>query len=243
MIFSILPISSGSGGNCYHISDGKTNILIECGIPIKKIKMALNFNLHTVSACLISHSHGDHSKAVHDILKAGIPCYMSPGCSSSLGLYDHRNVTWMYPFERYEIGSWSVFPFETIHDSEDHLVGDTLGFYLKSKESGECVVFATDTAYMRNRFSRIDHLMIECNYDQESIKKSLDSGDITQAQYNRIIATHFGLDNVVEFLKQNDLSHLKSIHLLHLSNSNSNEELTLKTIQQETGVPVIVCEE
>jgi phosphoribosyl 1,2-cyclic phosphodiesterase len=243
MTISILSLCSGSGGNCYRASDGATSLLIECGIPIKKIKQGLNFKLSEVAGCLVSHSHGDHSKAVHDLLKFGIDCYMSPGCSTALGLHDDRRCTWMYRDELYKIGSFFVYPFPTVHDSAAQMTGDTLGFYIKSTDTGECLVFATDTAYLLNRFSRIDYLMIECNYDLASLDESLNSGRIVQSQYNRIIATHFGLDNVVEFLKANDLLNLKEIYLLHLSSANSNEELILKSIRGLTGVPVVCCKE
>ena len=35
---TIKSIASSSLGNCYTVDDGQTKILIECGIPIKKIK-------------------------------------------------------------------------------------------------------------------------------------------------------------------------------------------------------------
>ena len=54
---NIKVIGSGSSGNCYRIDDGKTALLIECGLPIKKIKEKLNFNLTGICGCLLSHSH------------------------------------------------------------------------------------------------------------------------------------------------------------------------------------------
>ena len=54
---TIKTLASGSTGNAYHISDGKTNLLIECGIVIKKIKEALMFRLSEIDFCLISHEH------------------------------------------------------------------------------------------------------------------------------------------------------------------------------------------
>jgi phosphoribosyl 1,2-cyclic phosphodiesterase len=54
---TIKTLASGSSGNAYHISDGKANVLIECGIPIAKIKQGLNYRLSEVEGVLISHEH------------------------------------------------------------------------------------------------------------------------------------------------------------------------------------------
>lgn len=48
---------SGSSGNLYAIDDGKTKILIEAGVVIKKIKEALRFRLSEIEGVLISHEH------------------------------------------------------------------------------------------------------------------------------------------------------------------------------------------
>ena len=53
----IKVIGTGSSGNCYLVSDGSSKILIECGLPMKKIKEGVEFNLSNVAGCLISHSH------------------------------------------------------------------------------------------------------------------------------------------------------------------------------------------
>lgn len=50
--------ASSSAGNLYSITDGKTTLLIECGLPKKKLLKALDFNLLKINACLLSHSHG-----------------------------------------------------------------------------------------------------------------------------------------------------------------------------------------
>ena len=52
------PIASSSRGNCYIVeAEGNKPLLIEAGIPIKKIREALNFGLSNLAGCLISHEH------------------------------------------------------------------------------------------------------------------------------------------------------------------------------------------
>ena len=51
-------VSSSSKGNAYILSDNTgDSIIIECGMPIKKIQQALDFKLQGVQGCLISHEH------------------------------------------------------------------------------------------------------------------------------------------------------------------------------------------
>ncbi|HFL1025859.1 MBL fold metallo-hydrolase [Listeria monocytogenes] len=59
-----MTIASGSKGNAYVISSGRSQLLIECGINFDKIRKALNFDLSAVEGCLISHEHGDHVAGV-----------------------------------------------------------------------------------------------------------------------------------------------------------------------------------
>ena len=56
MILKVL--GSSSTGNCYLLqsSEGET-LIIECGINIREIKKALNFNMRNVAGVLISHEH------------------------------------------------------------------------------------------------------------------------------------------------------------------------------------------
>lgn len=53
---NIKVIGSGSSGNSYLINDGNTALLIECGLPISKIKKGVDFST-AIAGCLISHSH------------------------------------------------------------------------------------------------------------------------------------------------------------------------------------------
>lgn len=55
MIFD--PLASSSHGNAYVVSDGHTSILLECGIPFRKLQKALGFRMGDIMACFVSHEH------------------------------------------------------------------------------------------------------------------------------------------------------------------------------------------
>ena len=53
----IKVLASGSSGNCYILQAEGNSIMLECGIPIKRIREGGGFRLHEIQACLVSHSH------------------------------------------------------------------------------------------------------------------------------------------------------------------------------------------
>lgn len=50
-------LGSGSSGNCYLLECENEVLILDCGIGIKDIKKALNFDLRRVSGVLVTHSH------------------------------------------------------------------------------------------------------------------------------------------------------------------------------------------
>lgn len=231
----IKVLASGSRGNAYLISDGVTPLLLECGIPIKQIRQGLNFGLSDVAACLLTHEHGDHSEAIRDVLRMGVDIYSSEGTFASLGLNGHR-LRPVKDKQSFEVGSWIIRAFDTQHDC-----AEPLGFLLQSKATGERLVFATDTFYIRYKFPGLTHIMIECNYAADILEANVDAGLVHPAMRRRLLTSHFSLDNVKEFLKANDLSQVREIWLLHLSDGNSDAERFKREIQELTGKPVYVA--
>lgn len=232
-MLEITPIASSSAGNCYLLDNGISRLIVELGIPWKKVKQALNFDLLGVAGALVSHSHADHCKAVVDAAKAGIDVYLSRQTAEAIEAAGHR-IHHVSPREQFSVDSgWAVLPLEVEHD-----VDGALGFLISTGD--EKILFLTDTWFCRYRFKGITRLMIECNYDDDTLRKNVASGALNTSQCERVLRTHFGLEKVVDFMKANDISMVKEIHLLHLSNGNANEERIRTTIKRLTGVPVYV---
>ena len=238
VMITFTSIASSSLGNAYTISDGNSTLLLEAGIPIARLNKALDFRLSgKIDACICTHIHADHSQAIPALLKAGIECHISIGTAEKLGCLLHRKCHTIKAERQVDIGGWIVLPFAGVHDPDV----DCLGFLLHSKATGERCLFATDTAYIPHRFNGLNVIAVECNYDTKTLQRNVDKHDLTWDQYQRIVATHFGLHNVCEFLKANNLSAVREIFLLHLSDGNSNEELMVKTVQALTGIPTVAC--
>jgi phosphoribosyl 1,2-cyclic phosphodiesterase len=233
----IRVLASGSAGNCYCVSDGSTSLLLECGISVKQIRRGLGFGLTNVAACLVSHEHQDHAKAVADVLRAGVEVYTSPGTIKALGLKHHR-LRPVRAKETFKDGTWTVRAFETQHDAQE-----PLGFLLHSQASNERLLYATDTYYIRYKFPGLTHIMVECNYAADILEANVKRGSVPEVLKKRLLTSHFSLDNVKEFLKANDLSQVREIWLLHLSDGNSDAERFKREVQALTGRPVYIAGE
>ena len=233
-MIKITPYASGSQGNCYRITDGRTPLLLECGISYKDIQKGCGFRLSEIKACLISHEHQDHCKAVKDLMKAGIDCYMSQGTTEALEISGHRaNI--IKAKQQFRIGTWTILPFETQHDA-----ADPLGFLLANQD-GEKLLYATDTYFIRYRFQGLTHIMIEANYSLDILKRNVEAGAVPKELKTRILKSHFSLENVKKFLLANDLSKVEAIFLLHLSDNNSDCERFKREVMELTGKPTYIA--
>lgn len=231
----ITVIASGSSGNAYRISDGDTALLLDAGIPLQRIKQALNFRVRDLAGCLITHAHGDHAKAAGDLAKAGVDVYTSQGTIDACKLTGHR----MKPAKALQevmIGTFAVLPFDVQHDAPE-----PLGFLLTSRRTGEKLLYFTDTYYLKYRFTGLTHIMGECNYSMDIVEQSVRNGYIPPELVPRLVKSHMSLEHFLDLLKANDLHEVKQIYLLHLSNNNSDAERFREAVQKLTGTEVYVC--
>lgn len=229
----IKVLASGSAGNCYLINDGETPLLLEAGLPFRAIQRGLGFGVAGLAACLISHEHGDHAQAAADIMKAGVDVFASRGTAKALGLKGHR-LGLIRSMEKLSIGTWTVTPFDVVHDAEE-----PLGFILASK-AGK-LFFASDTAYVKYRVPGLTHIMIEVNYVAETLRENMKKGLIHPAHYKRVLRNHMSLERAAKFLQANDLNNVQEIWALHLSDANADEALIQTTLQRVSGKPVYIA--
>ena len=226
-------MASSSKGNCYLISDGVTTLLLDAGISLKAIQVGCGFNLGKIDACMITHQHKDHSKAAADLARKGIDIYTGQETIEACGLSGHR-IHPVKSLREVKVGSFQVLPFDLQHDVPN------LGYVFTSEATGEKLAYITDTGYIRFRFSALDILMIECNYDTISLWDSVKVGDTPVEMVPRLARTHMNLDTLIEMLRANDLSRLRQIYLLHMSGRNADAERIRETVQRATGAEVYV---
>ncbi|WP_212506405.1 MBL fold metallo-hydrolase [Caproicibacterium amylolyticum] len=229
-------LASGSAGNSYAVDDGESVLLLEAGVPARRIASRYLKLLPRVVGCLITHEHGDHASGAADLSGRGIDLYMTAGTQAALGEfkcpYRIHNVRAQ---EQFSVGTWNVLPFDTEHDA-----AEPVGFLIVSTVTHEKLLFATDTYYIKYRFSGVNIFMAECNYSLPILKENIEAGFVAASQKNRLLHSHFSLEHVIEFLQQTDLSAAQKIYLLHASDRNSNVKLFKQEVQRATGIPTEV---
>ena len=237
-MISIQTLGSSSAGNAYRLSSGGRSLLLECGLPWKKIKEGLNFETSDLDGCLVSHAHGDHCKAAGDLMKAGVDLYATKEAFSEMGVKSnfHRFIP-VIENKMFRVGGfWRVAPFATQHDAPG-----SVGYIISNQGSGESLLFLTDTAYCRYSFTdRFTAIMIEANYSEATLQRNVDDGLIDADRAKRVRENHMSIGRVLDFLKANDLSRCRAIHLIHLSDGNSNAEIFKRMVQEATGIPTFV---
>ena len=204
--------ASSSSGNAYSVSDGETMLLLECGLTYKKLQKAVGFELSKISACLVTHCHTDHAKCVKDLIKRGVPVYMSQGTAEALEIECAELIEHM---EQFTIGTFDCISFDVFHDAKE-----PIGFLIKSRIDGDIFVFATDTVNLRYKFPGLKLLAIEANFDPEILARCERMPDKVK---HRIENSHMSIDVLCDYLRTMDLSQCREVHLLHLSDSTSHE--------------------
>ncbi len=229
-------LGSSSKGNCYILENDTEALIIECGVNIKEVKQALNFNLKKVVGCLMTHEHGDHAKYASDFMKAGINVWASEKTHESVGhLMNHRACI-IAPNGTQQLGGFKVLAFDIRHDA-----AQPVGFYINHIETGN-VLFLTDTFYAPYTFRNLNNIIVEANYSTEIIEKKRSQGYLPQFLTDRIIGSHMSLETCKELLQANDLSQVNNVVLIHLSDGNSDAIHFCNEIKNLTGKNVTVAD-
>lgn len=231
-MFKICTLCSSSKGNCSFITDGKTNILIDCGIKIKSLEEFLSQNgytLNDINAILITHEHIDHIYGLKNLSKkVDTPIYaycgVQPYITQRLGInlnYRDINIT-----EGFYIGDIFISPFTTSHDSVF-----PLGFTFCEGDKRASV--ATDLGVVSEEIRDVllmsDAAILEANHD----KKMLEQGRYSYRLKRRIAGSRGHLSNDDSGLLISRLceGQLSKVILAHLSEENNLPELAYSTVE------------
>ena len=110
-----------------------------------------------------------------------------------------------------KVGHFTVQTFKAPHNVENY------GFLITTP-TNERILFLTDTTGVPLRFKDINCIMIECNYDDETLLDNLANNDVSLSHPE----WHLGLEDCIRFCKANYSASLKQIILIHMSSTNIN---------------------
>lgn len=230
---------SGSDGNCYGISDGETSILLECGVPMKRLNKVSDFALASYKAVITSHEHGDHSAYIAEMHRRGMDVYCTKHTAELYAIDGQYGVNIIREKESIKVGTFTLMPFPLKHNNTgDMSPCECYGFLVYSKLTKERLLFATDTMYIPQRFKQLNYIMLEVNY----IKAKLDTIDYDFIDGRRVL-THMSLETAVDFLQHQDLSKVRKVVAIHLSAKRADADEILRTLRRKTGKACYIAEE
>ena len=237
MILKVL--GSSSTGNCYLLETDTGTLLLDAGVPFREIQAGLEFDLAKVEGCLITHIHGDHALAIRGVCRSGIDVHAPCECLSLLDDgYSHRFHP-TEPREQFNLGDFTILAVEAQHDADV----ECLAYLIVYRPTGEKLLYATDTYYLKNTFKDLNYILIECNYCRDILDTNFEKGLIDKGRRGRLLKSHFSLENVKLFLQANEMWSVEKIILIHLSDTNSNAARMISEVEAVTKKRITVAAE
>lgn len=231
-------LGSGSKGNATLIESGSedkdTRILLDCGFSTKEIESRLakiGRDASTLTALLITHEHSDHiSGAGRLSRKYNIPVRLTVGTSHACRDSAFSETHFIDCHTDFEIEGIGLHPFPVPHDARE-----PCQFVFTDGTSRLAIV--TDlgcyTPHIINHLDKLDGLLLECNYDEDMLL----NGSYPRSLKERVagIKGHLGNHQAAELLKKLNLSQLKHIVGMHVSEKNNKEDYALGALSDGIG--------
>lgn len=226
-----VTFASGSTGNCALVSEGKTHILIDAGISMRRISRALaqlGLSVGDIAGVLITHDHRDHTAALAMMAKRGEPvvyaqrttanhlCWSTPGIEKII-----KPIQAGLPFR---LGALEALAFNTSHDAEG-----SVGYRISGEaEFGFCTDTGCVTDEMLSALSGVDAAVIETNHDEEMLRY----GSYPYYLKRRILSDRGHLSNETGARLAAELCSAGAVKLIlaHLSRENNRPELALAAV-------------
>lgn len=234
----MMPIASGSSGNCIYIGSDNTHILIDAGISRKKIEEGLNsieLSLKDIDAVFITHEHIDHIKGLGVMSrKDGIPIYSTPGtigaiaATSSLGEINRDYFNIIHADSDTIIKDLTIHSFRVSHDANE-----PVAYNVSCNDKKAAVI--TDLGYyddyIVDNLKDSDMMLVEANHDINMLQL----GSYPYYLKQRILGDKGHLSNETSARLINNLlnDHIKGVYLGHLSKENNYDKLAYETVKLE----------
>ena len=234
----VIPLQSGSKGNCFYFEAGESKFLIDAGITIRQATQRLNSHgrdLSKVSALFVTHDHSDHSRYVVDYAKRlNITVHLTERTLQTVNRYSKKgpvpNATCFQAGESLCIGDIQIHSIPTPHDAVDGVA------YVVEHENRRVGVL-TDLGHvfsgLREVLQSLDAVIIESNYDESM----LNIGPYPEFLKRRIRGNggHLSNEDSAKLIHENAAERLQWICLCHLSDENNCPDTAIRTHQVWLG--------
>lgn len=228
-------LASGSSGNAYLLRTGKTTLLFDAGLPIKRMLRALaseDVEPGRVTGILISHEHRDHCAGARDLAEAyDIPIWANVEALRAAGLHDCAHSVLLDPGTAVRFADVEVVSFPVSHDAVS-----PVGFLVQTPD--RTITIATDLGQtdemLAQAVSLSDLVVLEANHDLEMLHRgrypyhlrrrvSSGTGHLSNAQAATFLSAHVKGPEV-------------EIWLAHLSKENNTAGLAVRTVKRALAI-------
>jgi phosphoribosyl 1,2-cyclic phosphodiesterase len=217
-------LSSGSSGNATYIETDSGGLLVDAGLPPRRIGALLaqiGRTLADVNAVLLTHGHTDHTCGVAALVRErNIEVYAAPGVGESLGA---NTVSLDEPCSVEGLG---VTFFEVPHDS--------MTYGVRVSEGSSAVAMATDLGEagvdVLRSMSGAEAVVLEANHDPDWLSR----GPYSASLKRRIRSRQGHLSNRQAAAAAVALAPhgLKDLVLAHLSKTNNSPARACGTVDR-----------
>jgi len=226
---------SGSSGNTILVQAPDASVLIDAGVPVRRIRQGLaaaGIAIADLSAVLISHEHWDHVRSLA-ALAPGLDCPILATAGTAHALAGTAR-TWerLEPDATLRIGSLAVTPLRVPHDA-----AEPVGF---SIQDGDCAVSVfTDLGEpppsLAAAIGHAQLVILEANYDTAMLAR----GRYPEHLKRRIRGPlgHLSNDDCGALLCVCLNGAAQDVWLAHLSENNNRPSLATVTVERHLGGP------
>ncbi len=231
---SVYALASGSSGNATLICTKETNILIDCGLGIRKLssllhgKGVLANNLHGI---LVTHEHIDHIAGLGNLCRrTGAPVFTNDATHQACSLLDPlvNNQVSVPTGSELRIGQLTVRSFAVPHDASE-----PVGWVVQHEDWRMC--YFTDagivTDAMKSGLCGADLAIVEANHDVEMLRR----GPYTSDMKARVASSTGHLSNTQcadALAAKVEDEGPATIWLAHLSRVNNSPAVARNTVMQ-----------
>ncbi len=242
-MLKFLSLSSGSCGNCYFLSDGRSGLLIDAGVSVRRLKKTLmehGLDVDSFQAVLVTHDHLDHIRHLGSYCKhLKKPVYATCTLHEALAhhtftrdhIADFRQVLPEGNPSRICLradASEAELPLVS-HFVVPHDATQTVGYFIEW--NGVRFFLMTDAGRVTDEaveYARLaDAVVFESNYDPEM----LIAGPYTHDLKMRICHGngHLSNDECASAIRRFWHPGLKDMFLCHLSENNNTPSLAFES--------------
>lgn len=171
-------LASGSKGNLSVLESNQKHYMIDCGLPITKMKKKLmdaNIDIESIDTLFLTHEHSDHVLGLKSLLKLKTlkHIYLTQGTFNALKDTFKEDLALHFHIikqdESFTLLSLEITPIMLSHDASE-----PVGFVFKKEDKK--FVLLTDTGYVNDedlpRLSGANLYMLEANHDPNMLMSS-----------------------------------------------------------------------